>query len=236
MGRPSRNHQTVSDVAGEAFHEEQDAQLVPNAVEEKAPTIKNIDQFIEAWEVESRTGQKRFNEALLVALRSKLSGLVKTKQAHPKELQLLMDILKRDRRQGVLNYVYASILAEHEASQCEQWCEVKSDSVPPILRWRMGDKMKYRYDTFDQRYHVYQQEIVPSDHQYSMDLALRLVHGRHVPDEMYPESYTRWRHKAINEREFNAWFAPVDGQLLDRPIAPVYQAPAKSHQALTIEL
>lgn len=198
--------------------------------EVKTSNIANLESLANEFKKGLMGDKKR------IALRVKLIGLFKEGIITEDEQSLMEFILTFERGRGIINSRDEEILNGIEAALLEDLCEVKSDDAPVVHHLKKGMVCKFKYDPLFNdnrnkpdsigRYFVYIPRVIPSQHQYSYEAALKLAHNQPVPDEMVPKARIKLLRVAFKKREFQQWFDVQDDSILN-------EAPKKIEEEYT---
>ena len=176
--------------------------------------------------------KKEFDKGMMpdrkkVALLGKLTGLYAENKTDVDEDLFLKEILTSDRDRGSLSTANESLLNGMENDECTEECRVKSDNAPTVYRLKMDMVCKYKYDknigrdkkgAITGRFLIYVPTIVEGRNQLTMSQARREAKGQDLDPNELPQDKTLYKRVALNHREFNAWFAHDDEELIGNTI------------------
>lgn len=194
----------------------------------KEGNIKDLAELYREFKEGNRINGRKFpmDAKKLVALTRKLVSLFNDGSITEDEQSLMEEILRRERNKGTIHLSDNYLLNEIEAARIEDLCTVKTDDAPMVHHLKKGMECKFIYDSdFDDkknkpdsigRYYVYVSHIVPPDHQYSYDLALKELKHHPTSPEDYPKPKLQVKRRVFKEKEFDAWFEANDPDILTR--------------------
>ena len=182
-----------------------------------AITPKENIAGLEALRKEYESG--RMVEKKAIALRRKLVELFTGGINTPQELSLMETILKRERVKGSItphdDYLYNKL----ESERCDEKCTVKTKSPPQVHHMVHGMECKFARDVEKNRFIVFIPRVIPTEHQMSRELLLKIERGHPTNESEYPPPRTLIHRIVVSAKEFDAWFEVIEDDILTRPIA-----------------
>jgi hypothetical protein len=154
-----------------------------------------------------------------LALKNKLISLHKEQIITEDEQELMELMMIHDREAGNLSDAHTEILNRIEMSRCEDECVVTIEHAPQVLYLEKDLVCKYKKDHLKKRYEVYVPRKIQSAFQYPMDLAQKLERKLPVSADEYPKEKTLIHRLYLSAKEFNAWFVPVENELVAKKTA-----------------
>lgn len=150
------------------------------------------------------------------AFMRKLSELYQKDTIHALELDAFKLILRRERTLGkISDYYNHEILCKIEKATCDEHAEVKSDTIPLVHHLKKGMICPFYFDADTDRYVVYVDKVIPTEHQMTEAILKKLDRGHIVPEEEYPQPRIQIQRLELNSKEFENWFDVVDEDILE---------------------
>lgn len=175
---------------------------------DKKPKKEVVENIKDLAKLESEFVSGRMKERSVLALKAKLNELYSEDKIAPKELSLFVKVLKRDRKRNNITNAYTEILNREEIKRAKLSAIVKIEN-PPAVHYLIKDmNCKYYQDIDNDRVVVFVERKIPSEHQFSRELAVKRINKEPISQKELPAVKTLIHRIDITHSEFSAWFEP----------------------------